>query len=154
MGFEAYSPMAYDEILRTGNRIFCIAADDNHNGEGDRKYHDSFGGFIVIRAEKLDYRTITRALENGDFYASMGPEIHDLYIENNEVHITCSPAKFITLHCGVRRSKRVAARDGEYLTHASFPIDFESNIYFRLGVHDENGNHANTNAYFCDTLLS
>jgi hypothetical protein len=153
MGFEDYNPRVYDEILRTGNRIFCIAADDNHNGEGDRKYHDSFGGFTVIRADKLDYRTITRALENGDFYASMGPEIHDLYVEDNTVYITCSPVKQITLHCGVRRCKRVAARDGEYLTEASFPIDPEGNIYFRLAVHDENGNHANTSAYFCDAVF-
>lgn len=153
MGYEDYNPMVYDEMLRTGKRIFCIAADDNHNGTGDRKYHDSFGGFTVIRADSLDYRTVTRALENGDFYASMGPKIHDLYIEDNTVHITCSPAKFITLHCGARRSKRVAAKDGELLTEASFEIRPDLDTYFRLGVHDENGNHANTNAYFCDTVF-
>lgn len=154
MGYEAYNPMVYDEMLRTGNRIFCVATDDNHNGTTSDKpwSHDSFGGFTVIRADKLDYRTITRALENGDFYASMGPSIHDLYLEDNTVHITCSPAKHINLQCGARRARRIHAEEGSYLTEATFTIQPETDIYFRLTVEDESGLHANTNAYFCDAL--
>ncbi len=155
-GFEDYNPMVYDEILRTGKRIFCIAADDNHNRTGENKpySHDSFGGFTVIRADSLDYRTVTRALENGNFYASMGPLIHELSVEDDRVHITCSPAKAISLHCGARRSKRIEAPEGEYLTEATFTVDAETNIYFRLSVTDEQGRHANTNAYFCDTVFA
>ena len=48
--------MAYDEILRSGKRIYCISTDDNHN-RGDEPAHDSFGGFTMIKAEKLEYET-------------------------------------------------------------------------------------------------
>ncbi len=154
MGYEDYNPKVYDDILRTGNRIFCIAADDNHNrtAAGNPWSHDSFGGFTVIRADRLDYRTVTRALEQGNFYASMGPEIHELYIEDNKVHITCSPAKHIRLHCGARHSRQIHAEDGKYLTEATFELHPETDIFFRLSVENEKGLRANTNAYFCDAL--
>jgi len=63
-GYEDYNAYIYDDMLRAGERIYCTATDDNHNGgAGDDAFHDSFGGFTMIRAESLDYRTVTRALE-------------------------------------------------------------------------------------------
>ena len=35
----------------------------------------------MIKAEKLEYKTVTKALHDGNFYASMGPEITELYLE-------------------------------------------------------------------------
>ncbi len=152
-GYEDYNPIVYDDLLRAGCRIFCIAADDNHNGEWDgNPFHDSFGGFTMIRAKNLDYRTITKALENGDFYASMGPEIYELYLEDDAVHIKCSPAKTIALHGGVRISWAKHAKGDELLTEAVFPLYGYDLRYFRLSVTDKEGKHANTNAYFTDTL--
>lgn len=151
-GYEDYNGYIYDDILRTGNRIYCTATDDNHNGT-ENVLHDSFGGFTMICAESLDYRTVTRALEAGNFYASMGPTIHELYIEDDTVHIKCSPARRIALHTGARFSFAKWAREGEpLLTEASFPLYGRDPIYFRLDVTDAEGKHANTNAYFTDTL--
>ena len=49
----------------------CEAADDNHNGEDPSSPGcDSFGGFTVIKAERLEYRTVMQALEAGHSYAS------------------------------------------------------------------------------------
>lgn len=45
-GWDDYNPAVYDDILRGGERNFCIAADDNHND--CKKCGDSFGGFTVI----------------------------------------------------------------------------------------------------------
>ena len=152
-GHPEYNSGVYEEMLRAGKRIYCISADDNHNGSAD-KYHDSFGGFTVIKADKLEYRTITKALEEGDFYASMGPEIHELYLEDNILHVKCSPAKRICLNVGrTRYACKKKATVGEYITEASFAIDKEKDIYFRLDIYDENGNAANTNAYFCDEVF-
>ncbi len=149
-GYADYCPQVYEELLRSGQRIYCTANDDNHNGGTDWK-KDSFGGFNMIKAEKLDYRTITRALEKGEFYASMGPQIYDLYIEDDTVHITCSPARRICFHAGVRRSKCVWAKEGEALTEAAFYVKPDCG-YIRLSVMDENGLYANTQAYFLDQL--
>ena len=149
-GFEDYVPDVYDEMLRAGKRIFCAANDDNHNG-GENSTHDSFGGFNMIKAEKLDYRTITKALENGDFYASMGPEIYDLYMEDGRVYITCSPAKRIMMNTQVRRAKCTWAKEGEMLTETSFEVKPDCG-YIRLTVMDEQGRYANTQAYFLDEM--
>ena len=105
----------------------------------------------MIKAESLDYRKIAAALESGDFYASMGPEIHELYVEDDKVYIKCSPAARISMNTGIRSARQVWAKDGEMLTEACFAID-EKYGYFRLTVTDAQGCHANTNAYFWTSL--
>ncbi len=150
-GFDDYNPAAYDTMLLTGKRLYCIATDDNHDvnpiGHPD---NDSFKGWTMIKADKLEYRTITKALEAGNFYASQGPEIKALWFEDGKVHIECSGARRITANYGVRRGRKVEAR-GELITSASFPFDPDDN-YIRITVEDENGLHANTNAYFADEV--
>jgi hypothetical protein len=147
-GWDEYNPKIYDDILRTGKRIYCISADDNHD------LGSSFGAFTVIKADKLEYRTITKAMEDGNFYASMGPEIYDLYVEDDMVHIKCSPVKRITYNTGARcYAQRKNAPEGGYLTEVSFKIRPSADIYFRLSIYDETGLAANTNAYFCDELF-
>ena len=152
-GYDEYSPQVYDDILRSGKRIFCIAADDNHNGFPltSRKC-DSFGGFTMIKAEKLEYRAVTKALEEGSFYASTGPEIFELFIENNTVHIKCSPADRIILSTGRRRTDIKYCEENSLITEASFDI-FPEDSYVRFTVVDKNEKRANTNAYFTDEIL-
>jgi len=145
MGFNDYNPHAYDSLLRTGHRIFCIAADDNH------ALKHSFGGWTMIKADKLEYRTITHALENGHFYASQGPAIDALWIEDNAAHIRCSPARSIQFTTDRRHRKIVHAPAGDTISEASFELD-PKDLYFRVTVEDHNGKPANTNAYFLDTL--
>ena len=151
-GFPEYNPKVYDDMLRGGERIYCIAADDNHNRTAfnDPKF-DSFGAFTVIKAEKLEYRTITKALQAGNFYASQGPEIYDLWVEDGKVHITCSDAERITLTTGRRRCEMICKVDAP-LKEAVFSV-LEEDKYFRITVLDEKGHPANTNAYFTDEIL-
>lgn len=151
-GYDDYVPAIYDEMLRSGKRIYCLATDDNHNFNGvTGPYTDSFGGFTMIKADKLDYRTITAALEKGHFYASQGPEIKSLWYENGYLHIQCEPVKHIAFSFGTRRMSAVHAEEGEYLTSAKIPVADDS-IYVRVTIADERGKSANTNAYFVDEL--
>lgn len=145
-GYDDYNEKEYDDILRGGQEIFCIATDDNHNYR-----NDSFGGFTVINAEKLEYNTITEALSNGKFYASQGPEIHELWYEDGKIGIKCSAAAKIALNTGIRRTEIVYAEAGEELTSAVFGVGEQDN-YVRITVTDETGRHANTNAYFVKDL--
>ena len=148
-GYEDYNPYIYDQMLRAGKRIFCIGADDNHN-RGDVPERDSFGAFTVIRADKLDYKTITDAMLRGDMYASQGPIIDSLWVEDGVVHVKCSPAKRIYIGAETRFSQSVIGYE-KPLTEAEFTLP-EKFGYFRITVEDERGRHANTRAYFVDEL--
>ena len=131
-----------------------MADDDNHNGhpEGSPR-SDACGGFTMIKADKLEYRTVTKAMEAGAFYASNGPLIHELWYEDGKVHVKCDPAAKIVANYGVVRAKQVYAEEVEGdLTEASFPVA-ENDVYIRLTVFDKNDKHAYTNAYFLDELM-
>lgn len=152
VGYQDYVPMVYDEMLRYGKRIFCVATDDNHNRYSeDSLYCDSFGGWTVIKAEKLDYKTVTKALTEGSFYASQGPEIKELWYEDKKIHIKTSPVKKIDFVFGSRRAEtRIAENDG-WLTEAECLVP-EDSIFVRVSAKDEKGLPADTNAYFVDEL--
>lgn len=149
-GWDDYVPYIYDSMLRRGKPIYCVAADDNHNSRGG--FTDSFGGFTMIRAEKLEYRTVTKAMENGAFYASTGPLIQDLWFEDDMIHVTCSPAATIKACYGARRSK-IARANNEPLTYAAFPVA-KDDIYVRINILDPHGRTADTNAYYVSNLYS
>ena len=151
-GFDDYNPRVYDDILKTGNRIFCVGGDDNHNCNPDfSRRSDSGRAFTVIKAKNLKYRTVTKALENGDFYASEGPEIHELYVEDGFVYIKCSGADRIVCNYDIRCAQSVLSENDIPLTSARFKIR-EDAKYFRLTVTDMRGRRACTNGYFLDTL--
>ena len=144
-GFDEYDPALLDAMLRNGQRVFCVAADDNH---GERS---QFGGWCMICAQNLAYRTVTKALENGHFYASTGPEIKELWFEDGNLHLRCSPAARIVASFGIRKRVCLRKTDAD-LTEAVIPVD-KGDIYVRVTVWDEDHNHADTNAYFTDTLF-
>ena len=144
-GYMEYVPHVYDELLRKGERIYAIATDDNHSAK------TSCGGWTMIKAQAFEYEAITDALVRGDFYASFGPEIHALWIEDNQVHVTCSDAKWVICSFPDRRCLIVKNKDGQPVTEAVFTV-VASDGYFRITVVDENNCCADTNAYFTDEL--
>ncbi len=144
-GYCSYAEREYDDMLRGGKRIYCIATDDNHGEKG------SFGGFVMIKAPKLEYETITDALVSGNFYASQGPEIYDLWYEDGRIHIKCSPVKQIVLHTGNRRIENLSWLDGTLVNEAEFSV-LPDDDYVRITITDGCGKHANTSAYFVDQL--
>lgn len=149
-GMYGYNPQAYDEMLRTGNRLFCVAADDNHNAaRPDSYYWDSCGGFTMIKAASLSYGAVIEALRQGHFYASTGPEIHDIYIEDGVLQITCSEVDKIYVLTEGRRCHSKVSEDGKPLCGASFQLTGEEG-YIRVHCRDKNGNHADSNAYFLE----
>ncbi len=149
---DEFNIQGYDSLLKDKKRVFALATDDNHNFYPlDSQQCDSFGGFVMINAPKLEYRTIINALEKGDFYSSQGPLINELYFEDGKVYIKCSKAKKIRLNTDSRRFSMVCAENGEYLTEAVLDTA-ESDLYFRITVTDKDGNSAFTNGYFLSDL--
>jgi hypothetical protein len=105
----------------------------------------------MIKAERLDYKTVTDALLAGNFYASEGPEIYELTFDDLKVHIKTSPAEKIQINYMTRGAAVLFAED-EPITEATFVIP-DDIVYFRLTVIDERGKCATTNAYFLDELV-
>lgn len=149
-GYNDYVPQVYDDLLRLGRRIYCIGADDNHNrSEVGSPDCDSGWAFTMIKADSLGYSDITKALVEGNFYASEAPEIYELYVEDGEVHIKCSPAARITITYDVRLAFALNAPKGETVTEAAFKTHYDYG-WFRLTVTDREGKRACTNAYYFD----
>lgn len=152
-GYNEYNGHIYDDFLRQNKRIFAVATDDNHNRrDPDSRMWDSFGAFTVIKAEKLDYRSITDALQKGNFYSSQGPEIYALWLEDDNLHIECSPADKVVCTVNQRRCMSRYGDNGNEITHAVFELKPDDG-YFRVTVTDKNGLHADTNAYFTDEYI-
>lgn len=145
-GYDEYNEKEYDHMLRAGKMIYCIAADDNH---GDI---DSFGGYVMIKAQALDYKSVTDALVSGSFYSSTGPEIYSLWVEDGKLNIDCSDAKHIVFQTDTRNIQKFEAPDGGAINKGSFELN-PLDKYVRVTVTDFNGDHANTNAYCIKTIL-
>lgn len=138
---------AFEAMLRAGKKVFCFASDDNHNAAPfDSLLSDSFGGWCMINSDTLDYDSIMTSLENGDFYASTGPEIYSITEEDGVVRVKCSPALKISLFARTRRVDCVVAPDGETICEAEFKLA-EDDGYFRIKVIDEKSKNAWSQAY-------
>ena len=148
LGYQSYASHVYDDMLRSGKKIFAVAADDNHNPKYD---YDSFGGFVMIKAKELKYEALTDALFRGDFYSSTGPEFYDIFIEDNKIHIKCSDAVMVNVTTDRRMSRCLCSKGGDLISEAVFDFNFDCK-YFRITIKDIKGNHADTNAYFTEDL--
>lgn len=153
-GYDDYNPKVYDDFLQAGNMIYCTGSDDNHNVSPDAsRWSDSGWAFTVIKAERLDYRAVTDALVKGHFYASEGPEIQELWVDDdNVVHLKCSPADHVFVTFDIRSCAPAWAEHGNLITEHSFGLP-QNAKYFRITVVDEHGKHACTNAYPVADLL-
>ncbi len=151
-GLYGYAPQAYAELLRAGQKPACFATDDNHNAfaPGDVRC-DSFGGFTMLKLPRLGYAEAVSALKNRHCYASNGPLIHALYVEDGTLYVECSPAAKLFLHgCG-RRTGVVLAEPGRPLSRAAFLLK-GSEPFVWLEVRDEAGRFAASSAYFAEEL--
>lgn len=149
------SPKPLDDLLRNGEYVFPLATDDAHH------LQDCFGGFVMIKADELSYSSIFDSLRKGDFYASSGPEIYELLIENGVVNIISSPVSFacISTDCRCIYSKRM---DNGPLTKITIDIsDYlnrakaDKNIrgFIRITLTDEVGRSAFSRAYFINEIM-
>ena len=152
-GWDEYNPRVYEDFLHQNKRIFVQGADDNHNRQQpDHPKWDSFGAFTVLKAPALTYKDIADALVKGHFYASQGPAIKGLWLEDDVLHVECSPAVRVYCITKARRCMAGYGENGGLAEHAAFQIR-PSDGYVRISIQDEKGNRADSNAYFTDELF-
>ncbi len=151
-GYDEYNPRVYDDMLKSGIKLYAIGGDDNHGAFlPPSPKNDEGKAFTVFKAENLSYESIIDALKRGNFYSSEAPKIFELYYEDGKVHIKCSDAERITVNCDVRYADVAYSSEDFPLTEAEFNIPPFCK-YFRLTVTDAKGKHACTNAYFLNDL--
>lgn len=145
----------FNDLLVQGENVFPLATDDAHT------LGDCFGGFIMVRAGKLEYSAIMTALEKGDFYASTAPAFYEISVENGIVHIECSPVRSIYWSTECRVAGNVCMNE-EPITSAD--IDIRSYLehnkasspwrkpFIRFRLIDAQGKIAYSRAYGLDEL--
>ncbi|MGI5819388.1 MAG: PHP domain-containing protein [Armatimonadota bacterium] len=80
------SEVQWDALVARGRKLLGLAVDDAHC-----HYDDLYGGWIMLRAEQSTPEAIYDALRAGNFYATMGPTIESVEIEDLTVRVECSP---------------------------------------------------------------
>lgn len=159
-GLYGYHPQSYDEMLRSGQRLFALATDDNHNSfSTEEPLCDSFGSAVMIGAKELSYPAVMEALQKGHFYSTIspdgrseGPRIEEISLEDGKLLVRCSPADKIFVKTMGRFCHRAAAMPGTTIDRAEFTLTGKEG-YIRVCVQDAQGRHADSNAYFLDELL-
>ncbi len=134
----------WDQMLNKGYMLTGLATDDVHSSA-------RVGiAWTVIKAPKLDEKSVLEALENGCFYASKGPEIEDFYIDENlNVIIKCSPVQKIAFRINGAGNGRVfLSKDSQGLNNAEWDLSKRKPQWVRAEVTDKDGNTAWTNPIF------
>ncbi len=157
---EGYALDAGDHVLQEllclGKRVYPVATDDAHS------LKDCCLGWTCIKAPSLTYKDIYHALKAGDLYASWGPRIDALSIEDGVVNLSCGPVKEIYLVTERRHCERRVAETGAELTEATFDLkhyfadvharDLDKTAFFRLVLVEKTGRMALTRGYFADEI--
>ena len=145
IGYPDSHTQVMEDMLRAGIPVYPLATDDCHHIERAGL------GWIQVAAKSLAYGDVIAALENGDFYASTGPEIHSLTLEDGKLKITCSPCTKIDINTECRRTFVKNAAEGELLTEVEFDLrgwfdtcreGHEDTAYFRVSLKNAEGKSA------------
>jgi hypothetical protein len=143
---RGFSTVHWDDLLAAGSRLWGVAVDDAHWRQGA---HDAGLGWTWVKAPALTQESILHALEEGLFYSSCGPLMHDLQLDaaKGEVHVQCSPAALIDFMGNGKYSRRIAAPPGEALTVATYRLR-KGQRYVRVACQDTQGHWAWSNPIF------
>lgn len=137
---QAEGRYAVDALLARGHRLHVTVGDDAHwHHERDR-----FGAWVEVRAERLDPGALLSALRTGAYYSTQGPRIDDVDVDDDRVHVRCSPARAVAL-TGTHGWRSAVAEGDPLVTEAILDLAQLDSPYWRLTVTAEDGRRAWTN---------
>lgn len=143
----------FEVCCRAGMRPVPVATDDNHNVYEDdaSPFSDLAGGWSMIEAEELTYDGVFEAMRQKRMYATTGPEIGQIWVEDGVIHVTTSPV------CGIcfltsGRETGILRAHGDVLTHHTFTIPTFVK-YVRVELTDSKGGKAFSRPYDISELL-
>lgn len=136
----------YGEFLRAKNRVVPTGGDDNHNANGRLR------AFTMIKAKELTYEALIEAYGKGDCYASEGPELLGLCIEDGKIVVRCSPCAGVYILSEGRYSPYKLSRT-ELYTEVRFDyLPEKFGRFFRVELRDAQGYRAMSNAYYTEEI--
>ncbi len=130
------SSVIADMVATRGRFLPLVATDDAHFYDGEHCF-----SFIMAEAENASQEAILKAVREGKFYASQGPEVH-LFRDGDGFTVKCSPCREIVFLSNSVWSRRVFTGDG--ITEAHY-VPMEVETFVRASVVDKNGKQAWTN---------
>lgn len=130
------SGLIVDMLGAQGRFYPLIADDDTHYYDGEECM-----SWIMVQAFDRTRSSLLRAIRNGNFYATQGPEVH-LLREGDEFVVRCSPCREIVFLSDWVWSPRCFT--GEGLTEARY-TPREEETFIRAEVTDASGRRAWTN---------
>lgn len=134
----------WDNLLARGKRYYGFAVDDAHF-----HYEDGPAGYIMVRTDECTADGIVDAVIAGQFYASNGPEIRHISIEDQEVVVECSPSRQVNVVCpypGLGTTTWRVPGDPPY-EHVRLPLR-EGTDVFRVECIDDRGRTAWSNPFW------
>jgi hypothetical protein len=162
-----YGDVHWDLWLSRGLRLGGIATDDLHYPG-----YEAFRSWTMVHARERSRAAVMEALGAGRYYATTGPRITELAVDDGILRIASTPVRSITASANPPFGARVTAGhhelafralrhrtpdgqalegigEGEHLTGATFhghPLV----RYVRLSVEDDRGRRAWTNPIWVD----
>jgi hypothetical protein len=127
-----------DLLLSEGRDLTLVATDDAHFGEPDH-----FGGWVMVKAEENEPEALLAALKQGAFYASQGPELRGLAIEDKSLVVESSPAVTVIVQ---GHGSAAVAKHGQSMTRTRIGLArFADSPWIRVTVVDRAGRKAWSN---------
>ena len=123
------------DIASALGRLFpLVAADDSHWYRGEE-----CRGITMVQAEELSREGILAALDAGRFYATTGPKIRQVTVEDGRMTVECSPCAYAVFYSDALWSaKRVVQGPAERFSYQLLPTEH----FVRCEVVDEHENKA------------
>lgn len=134
---RADSTSLLDMYAAGGVRLPFVAVDDAHWYAGEH-----CRSFIRVQAEALEREAILAALDQGRFYSSQGPEIHQIELDARRLVISCSAVSRGTFSSNLPWAQG-RCRDGSGMTELVYERDLNRReTFIRCELVDDAGNRA------------
>ncbi|MEM9242192.1 MAG: CehA/McbA family metallohydrolase [Pseudomonadota bacterium] len=132
-----------DLMLSAGRKLTAIATDDAHFIGPDH-----FGGWVMVKSQENTPEALLQALKDGAFYSSTGPDLHDITIDGDTIHVACSPVAHII---AVGQNAASAQLHGKNMTRGELSLSrFREHGWLRVTAMDEVGRSAWSNPIWLD----
>lgn len=130
--------LVLEYMLNEGRHLNLIATDDAHFNTPDY-----FGGWVMVKATENTPEALLAALKSGAFYASTGPQIHDIQVSEDSVEVKCSAAVTVIM---MGKGTSMATLHGSSMTKVTLSRDrLKDSPWLRITIIDRAGKRAWSN---------
>lgn len=141
---KGHSVIHWDDLLARGKQAWGFAVDDTHQHFNDHRPIDICRAWIMAKLPELTEAEVMRAIKAGRFYASNGPIIHDISVEDGKISVSTSEVKVINFIVDISGGESFTAMGDSLLTGAEYRIRGKEK-YIRVECFDKDGGTAWSN---------